>query len=163
VEQELIRTLYDYFTWARNQMLDAAGALTSEQLRESEPGVYGSIHETFAHMAASEWMWQQRIEGGSPTEVPGGAGFADLAALRAWWDEAHAHTVAYLTRLDSAELQREIHYHNTQGKAFHRRVWHVLLHVANHQTEHRTQIAALLTHHGVQPPATDLVVFLNQP
>ena len=96
----------------------------------------------------------------SPT-LRTGADFADLAALRAWWDAVHVHNMAYLRDADTAELQREIHYHNTQGREFTRRVWHALLHVANHQTEHRSQIAGMLTHFGVAAPATDLVVFLN--
>jgi uncharacterized damage-inducible protein DinB len=161
MDTEMVITLYDYFTWARNRILDAAGALAPAQLREAVPGGYGSIHDTLAHMAVSEWMWQERIAGRSPTAMRTGADFADLAALRAWWDTVHAHTMAYLRGADSAELQREIHYHNTEGREFTRRVWHALLHVANHQTEHRSQVAGMLTHFGVQAPATDLVVFLN--
>ncbi len=161
METEWLITLYEYFTWARNQLLDAAAGLTPAQLRQEEPGVYGSILDTLAHMAGSEWMWLERIEGRSPTHERGGLEFVDLAALRAWWDAAHERSMAYLHGLDAAALQREIHYRNTQGKEFTRRVWHVLLHVPNHQTEHRAQVAALLSRYGVQPPPTDLVVFLK--
>jgi len=158
----MIRTLFAHFTWSRDRILDAATAVPVAHLRESTPGGYGSIHDTLVHMAASEWMWLERIAGRSPTAFPSGADTPDLAAIRAWWDTVQAATQTYLVRLDSAELGREIQYHNTQGRPFTRRVWHVLLHVANHQTEHRAQIADALTRLGVEAPATDLVVFLTQ-
>ncbi|HUS15329.1 MAG TPA: DinB family protein [Chloroflexia bacterium] len=161
MDTELIATLYDYFTWARNRLLDAAAELSPEQLRTVEPGGYGSIHETLAHMAASEAMWLDRIEGRPAAAVPTGADFPDLAALRAWWDAAHARSMAYLATVDTAELRREIAYSGPGGKLYRRRVWHALLHVPNHQTEHRAQIAGMLTRMGVEPPATDLVVFLR--
>jgi uncharacterized damage-inducible protein DinB len=161
VDADLLITLYEYFTWARNRILDAAAGLTPEQLHATEPGVYGSIHDTLAHMAVSEWMWLERIQGRAPTPVRAGADFPDLAALRAWWDTVHAHSMAYLQTLDARELQREIRYPGPDGKPYRRRVWHALLHVPNHQTEHRAQIAALLTRTGVAPPPTDLVVFLK--
>ncbi|MGI8588168.1 MAG: DinB family protein [Chloroflexia bacterium] len=161
MQTEVFVTLYDYFTWARDLMIETAGRLTTEQLRQEEAGVFGSVFDTLAHMAASEWMWLERIEGRSPTKMPAGADFADLAALRAWWDEAHERSMAYLRGADAAELEREIHYQNTQGREFRRLVWHALLHTANHQTEHRTQIAGMLTRFGVEAPATDLVVFLK--
>jgi len=161
MDTEMVMTLFNYFTWARNELLDAAAGLTAKQLRQADaPGGYGSIHDTLTHMAVSEWMWLERIAGRSPTEMPSGANFADLTALRAYWDEVHSHTITYLDSLTSAELGREMHYRNTQGREFRRRVWHVLFHVVNHQTEHRAQIAALLTRAGLAPPATDLVVYL---
>jgi uncharacterized damage-inducible protein DinB len=160
MDTEMLTTLFTHFTWARDRLLDAAAGLTAEQLRAADvPGGYGSIHDTFAHMAASEWMWLARIGGQSPTP-PGGSDFADLTAIRAWWDEEHARTLAYLRGLTPGELQRVIVYRNAEGREFRRRVWHALLHIANHQTEHRAQIAALLTHYGIAPPPTDLVVFL---
>ena len=161
MDTEMVMTLFNYFTWARNELLDTADDLTAKQLRQADaPGGYGSIHDTLTHMAVSEWMWLERIAGRSPTEMPSGANFVDLTALRAYWDAVHSHTIRYLQNLTTAELGREMHYRNTQGREFRRRVWHALLHVVNHQTEHRAQIAALLTRAGLAPPATDLVVYL---
>ncbi|HMA33805.1 MAG TPA: DinB family protein [Chloroflexia bacterium] len=163
MDTELLITLYEYLTWARNRMLDAAAGLTPEQLHQAEPGGYGAIYATLVHMAVSEWMWLERIEGRSPAALPGAAEFPDLAGLRTWWDAVHARSMAYLQRLDTAELRREIHYTGPDGHAYQRQVWHALLHVPNHQTEHRAQIAGLLTRFGVPAPPTDLVVFLKVP
>jgi uncharacterized damage-inducible protein DinB len=159
---DLLTTLYEYSAWARNQMITAARPLSAEQLQTAIPGVYGSIHDTLVHMATSHWMWLERIRGRSPGAVPGGADFASLDALRDWWDDQHAATLALLATLSDADLDRTIQYTNTEGKAFTRRVWHALMQVVNHQTEHRSQVAAMLTQQGVVAPPTDLVVFLRQ-
>ena len=157
----LLTTMYEYSAWARNRLLDAAQALDAAQLHAAAPGVYGSIHDTLVHMAASQWMWLERIQGRSPQQPPGGADFADLAALRTWWDTQQAASLAYLSRLHDADLTRSISYTSLDGKPYTRQVWHTLMQVVNHQTEHRSQVATLLTHYGVDAPPTDLVVFLR--
>jgi uncharacterized damage-inducible protein DinB len=158
----LLTTLYEYSAWARNRQIDAAQALSAEQLRAADqPGVYGAIHDTLAHMAASQWMWLERIQGRSPRQPPTGADFADLAALQAWWDEQQAASLAYLAGLSDADLDRPITYTSLDGKPYTRQVWHALMQVVNHQTEHRSQVATLLTQAGVDAPPTDLVVYLR--
>jgi uncharacterized damage-inducible protein DinB len=157
----LLTTLYEYSALARNRQIDAAQALTAEQLRAAAPGVYGSIHDTLAHMAASQWMWLERIQGRSPHQPPTGADFADLDALRAWWDEQQAASLAYLADLSDADLARPISYTSLDGTPYTRQVWHALMQVVNHQTEHRSQVATLLSQAGVDPPPTDLVVYLR--
>ena len=62
MDTEMVITLFNYFTWARNELLDAAAGLTAKQLRQTDaPGGYGSIHDTLTHMAVSEWMWLERV------------------------------------------------------------------------------------------------------
>src|SRR5689334_12273357 len=153
---DLLHTLYEYSAWARDRMLDAAQGLDADQLHTGIPGVYGSIHDTLVHMAVSQWMWFERLQGRSPHQVPTGADFADLVQLRAWWDTQQAASLAYLDGLGEGDLDRTIQYTNTTGQAYSRRVWHALLQVVNHQTEHRSQVAALLTQQGVEAPPTDL-------
>jgi uncharacterized damage-inducible protein DinB len=60
---------------------------------------------------------------------------------------------------DAGDLSREVHYRNTEGKAFHLPLWPLLQHVANHSTHHRSEVATMLTMVHGSPPPTDLVVF----
>ena len=41
------------------------------------------------------------------------------------------------------------------GEAFTLPVWLLLVQAINHATEHRAQVAAILTHQGVDPPSMD--------
>ncbi len=164
-----IKTMFDYSLWARDRLLGAVRTLEATQQKEGEyKGVYGSIHDTLAHLAVSEWLWIRRCLGESPMTLPKGEDFADLDALIAWWDEAHSQALGYIASLYTTppgfetRLNDEITYTAPDGKTRTRKVWHMLLQVTNHQTEHRAQIGTMLGALGVEVPPTDLVVYLSE-
>lgn len=43
-----------------------------------------------------------------------------------------------------------------------RLLWHCLLHVVNHGTQHRSEAAAILTGYGRSPGDLDFTAFLNE-
>ena len=53
-------------------------------------------------------------------------------------------------------------YVGPDGKRRTRKVWHMLLQVPNHQTDHRSQVATILGSMGLEVPQTDLVAFLSE-
>jgi uncharacterized damage-inducible protein DinB len=160
---ELLATLIDYCFWARDQLLTVINTLSDEQLRHAdEKGVYGSILHTLAHMAISEWMWVQRCQGKSPTRLPKSEDFGALQELLDWWQVVHEMTVDYLNTLDDPDLDPQVTYTGPDGKTRTRRIWHMLLQVVNHQTEHRAQIGTMLGQMGLEVPQTDLVVYLSE-
>lgn len=160
---EQIRTMFDYSIWARDKLLGAIEALSATQLRAaSASGVYGSIFDTLAHMAVSEWLWIQRCRGEAPMKLPKGEDFASMRVLVDWWNEQHATAVGYLSSITDNDLSQEITYLAPDGKTRTRKVWHMLLQVPNHQTEHRSQVGTMLGQMGVEVPPTDLVVYLSE-
>ncbi len=159
---ELLRTLFDYSIWARDQLLPLIEGLGEEERRASkQKGVYGSIHDTMAHMAQSEWLWIQRCLGESPMRLPKGEDFPTLTALITWWNDIHAQAMLYSDSIAESDLQTEITYMAPDGKRRTRKVWHMLIQVLNHQTEHRAQLATMLGAMGLEVPPTDLVVYLS--
>ena len=160
---EQIRTMFDYSLWARDKMLAAVRTLDDDDLKESEhKGVYGSIHDTLVHMAASEWLWVRRCTGLSPVKLPKGDDFDSLDTLVEFWDAAHGEAMGLLSEMEESDLSREITYTAPDGKTRTRKVWHMLQQVTNHQTEHRAQIGTMLGQMGVEVPPTDLVVYLSE-
>jgi uncharacterized damage-inducible protein DinB len=160
---EQIRTMLDYSIWARDRLLTVIETLDEAALRKvPEGGAYGSIHDTLAHMAVSEWMWLQRCQGRSPERLPKGEDFASQRVLIDWWNEQHAHATEYVQVLDDADLQGEVTYRGPDGKERTRKVWHMLMQVVNHQTEHRGQLASYLGQLGHEVPQIDLVVYLSE-
>jgi uncharacterized damage-inducible protein DinB len=67
----------------------------------------------------------------------------------------------FLSGLSDDDLDRTIHYTSTRGKPFENTLWHILLHVANHSTQHRSEAAILLTEWGRSPGDLDLIFFLR--
>jgi uncharacterized damage-inducible protein DinB len=158
----MLRTLFDYSSWARDQLLPLIEALGEEERGKSDnKGVYGSIHDTLAHMAQSEWLWIQRCMGESPMRLPKGEDFPTLTALVDWWNDVHAQSMLYIDALTPYYLDKEITYMAPDGVQRTRKIWHMLLQVPNHQTEHRSQIASMLGTMGLDVPPTDLVVYLS--
>ncbi len=161
----MLATLFDYSMWARDKMLGAMESLEESGLRQlpgEVKGVYGTVFDTLAHMAASEWLWVQRCLGESPMRSPRGEDFNSLRNLVDWWNGVHADTVQLLNGLSAADLEAELTYVGPDGKRRTRKIWHMLLQVPNHQTEHRSQLATMLGNLGVEVPQTDLVVYLSE-
>ena len=159
----IFRTLFDYSIWARDQLLPLIEKMSEDERKKGDnKGVYGSIHDTLAHMAQSEWLWIQRCLGDSPMRLPKGEDFPTLTALVDWWNEQHAQAMLYINNSTEDDLDREITYLAPDGVQRTRKVWHMLLQVPNHQTEHRSQIASLLGAKGLEVPPTDLVVYLSK-
>jgi uncharacterized damage-inducible protein DinB len=158
-----ILLMFDYSKWARDKILGAMESLTDEQARDAEhKGVYGSIHDTLAHMAVSEWLWLRRCQGESPLNLPKGSDYPHIPAIIEWWDGVHEEGLQYLRGLHDYRLEEKITYTAPDGKTRTREVWQMLTQVTNHQTEHRAQIATMLGALGVEVPGTDLVVYLSE-
>lgn len=68
-------------------------------------------------------------------------------------------TLALVTRILHEVTNSELIYVNVFGE---RVVWHVLLDVTYHATQHRSEAAVLLTSYGQPPGDFDFTMFLNE-
>jgi len=153
----MIRDLYDYNRWANHRLFDFAAGL-GENVCGREVGQQFSmptVTRMFAHMYGAESIWLTRWKGASPTAMPG-AQLVSMADVRQKWDALEAEEQAFLAALTDADLARAIDYKNTEGKAFHAPLGHLLQHVANHATHHRSEIATMVTMLSGSPPDTGI-------
>lgn len=150
-----LETLFRHNLWANLQLLEVCRPLSEEQLQATVVGVYGSLGETWQHMARSERSYFSRISTGQPYRHPEGAPpltFAELA-------ESLRHTgeglIEWVVKVDGEE-RVEVQWDNNgiQGPVQVPKAV-IITQVINHATEHRTQIMAILTHLGIQPPELD--------
>lgn len=84
-----------------------------------------------------------------------------MARIRARWDEIERTTRAYVTDLSSEDPDRIVTYVSSSGKTWSYPLWQQLLHQVNHGTQHRSEVAALLTRYGRSPGELDLLVFID--
>jgi uncharacterized damage-inducible protein DinB len=68
----------------------------------------------------------------------------------------------YLTRLSDDDMTSLVRYTLDSGQKRERLLWHCLLHVVNHGTQHRSEAAAILTAYGQSPGDLDFTMFLNE-
>jgi uncharacterized damage-inducible protein DinB len=63
--------------------------------------------------------------------------------------------------LTEEEMNRQIEYTNTQGKAYSTKVLDILTHAFNHATYHRAQVAVSLRQSGHEPINSDYVTYVR--
>lgn len=159
---EFLRILYDYNYWAHRRLLDTAARLTDAQRCEPVFAI-GSIHDTLAHALGAEWLWQRRLgQQGSPTALPDAVASGDFDALRAVWGEEEPAMRALVAGLTDADLAADIDYRTLRGQAGRGVRWWLLAHVLNHSTQHRSEVAAMLTELGASPGDLDMIVYWRQ-
>lgn len=74
----ILETLFRHHLWANLQLLEVCRTLREEQLQATVVGVYGSIGDTWQHMARSERSYFSRISTGQPYRFPEGTPPHDL-------------------------------------------------------------------------------------
>lgn len=157
-----IHLLYEYNYWANKKILAASANVTPEQFTASASFPYGGLHGTLLHILDTEWGWRalfQKIETASdllPTDYP------TLSAIEMRWTEEEAAMRVYLASLRDEDMESHLRYTTDTGIQRDRILWHCLLHVVNHGTQHRSEAAALLTSYGQSPGDLDFTVFLNE-
>lgn len=159
-----LRLLFAYNYWAHARILKAAANLSHEQF--ITPGAatgLGSVRDTLVHILGAEHVWRRRCqEGASPASLPTTDDFPTLAALAVAWQSEEAAMRAFLASLDDTALDHMVHYRTTKGVAMQNTLWHILTHVLHHGTQHRSEVAILLTTYGHSPGDLDFILYLRE-
>lgn len=159
---EVFRSLYDYSAWANLRILDTAAGISEEQFLEEVGPSYGSLRNTFVHTMGGQWIWLERWKGSSPSTMMDRVDFPDLDSIRTRWDEIESDTHQYLSRMQQDQLEEVLSYTTTEGKPGAFPLWQLIVHQANHQTQHRSEAAVMLTNFGHSPGNMDLMVYLSE-
>ncbi len=158
-----VRIMYDYTYWAHRLVWDKSIlALTDEQFTRPLDYSMGSIHHQVVHTLSAEWIWFSRMHGANPTAMLNPADYPTRADVRAKWDEVESMVRGYLATLTEDALMQPLVYKSTTGKPDTQPVGILLMHVANHGTDHRAQMLAML--HGLGAPTVeqDLIYYLRR-
>ncbi len=156
-----IQLLYDYNCWANERILGAAERVPPEQYAHAQLG-YCRLHDTLVHIVAAERRWRERWQDLPNAPMLAPAVVPSLAALRHELATDQRLMRAYLAGLSDADLAREFDYQRLDGTPITNTLWHTLAHLVNHGTQHRAELALLLTELGCSPGNLDLVIYVRQ-
>jgi uncharacterized damage-inducible protein DinB len=158
MDTAMIASLYEYGAWANERLLAQAEELTDEQFRRRWSQGYQSIHQSFVHALGADWRWFHRWRGVSPPPPFAADDWPTVAAIRAKWTELIPERAAYVTGLREEDLRGTIRF-ATAERTYELTRWQGLLHCANHGTQHRSEIAAMLTDADHSPGDLDYLLF----
>jgi uncharacterized damage-inducible protein DinB len=171
---EEIKLIYEYDYWADWRILAACEKVNPEQYFANTG--YRSLHTTLVHKLDSDWGWRLAFQKyfvpladwkqGSPAKQWEGeelteADLPTLDALKERWRGEEKAMRGYLDSLSDEDLNGIVRYGIPGGIVRERVLWHCLIHVANHGTQHRSEAAEMLTRYGQSPGEVDFTAFLN--
>jgi uncharacterized damage-inducible protein DinB len=147
-----LRAFLDFNLWANLRLLDACAALEDAALDATCQGTYGSIRETWLHVAQGEEAYVFRFTGQRPEDsLRGMTQFPGFDRLRDHLKRSGEDLLAIANQFD-AEQMLHIEY---DGKTHNIPAIVVLIQAVDHGIDHRSQIATLLSQQGVNPPEID--------
>ncbi len=156
-----IQSLYEYTWWANARILALAERLSPAQFATVS---LGNIHlrTTLVHMIEAQEIWLSRWQGRSVQALEISSDSATVDTIRAAWQQQAAQIAAYLTTLSDADLDRTVSFVNRNGATGSFILWQMMMQVINHGTQHRSELAELLTQLGHSPGNLDYIVFINE-
>ncbi len=161
--KEYLKFLYAYNHWANQRILDTCEQLTQDEFLggQGSSTANPSIRDTLVHTMGAQEIWLARWGGVSPTRLLDPNDFGTLALVREYWEQVERHTQGFLTAVEENVLQEMMHYTNTRGQPFAYLRWQTMVHQVNHATQHRSEIALLLTQLNHSPGDLDLLVYMD--
>ena len=157
---DAFRHFYDYHFAENRKIWDTyITPLSQEQFLQPSTYSVGSVRNQIVHLMTVDNNWFSELRG---IEFSKWLNFDDLndrSSIRAQWDIVEQTIRAYLASLRDDMLSQKPF---PEGEDKDLILWQVLLHVANHGTDHRAQILRLLNDFGVKTGPQDYVFYLYE-
>lgn len=152
------RHMARYNAWQNQWMFQAADTLTPAQRAEDRGGFWGGIQTTLSHLMWGDGLWIARFDGGdAPTLAMAESTTYDWATLMAERPLLDARIAAWAWMTDDSDFTGQVTWFSyAAGREMSRPLSESVIHFFNHQTHHRGQVHAMLTHFGVKTADTDL-------
>ena len=156
---EDLTELYAYNGWANERVRNSIRDLDPEVFERDLGASFGSLQGTVAHLVSAQWNWLRRWKSQSASQPLPSEAFASPKEANHRWIEVDRALADFVDGLDAGSLRQSIALTTPQGSSYSSRLWRAMLHVVNHSSYHRGQIAAMLRQVGATPQATDLMLY----
>lgn len=156
---DLIEQFFQHNTMMNQRLVEACRALAPDQLDASVLGTYGTIGATLVHIANAQVGYAARVLDTSRPEPLSENPFPGFDALTERFALGNAQLEA---AVNQTHEDREVHVSGDDPP----RTWRMpvalfLVQAINHGTEHRSQVATILTQLGFEPPQMDGWVYFE--
>ncbi|MDX9791606.1 MAG: DinB family protein [Candidatus Kapaibacterium sp.] len=144
--KEYLKELFEYNQHSNHVLYEA---FISNESIVSEKSL-----DIFSHILNAHQIWNNRIE---PKQLDIGV-----------WEKQNKYEFANIDLrnykssielIDCRDLSEIIYYTNSKGQKFENNIKDILFHIINHSSYHRGQIAMEFRNSGIEPLATDFIIY----
>ena len=139
--------LYQYNAWANKRVINC---LIRQNVNDEK------ILSIMGHIVAAQFLWLHRIKGLPPANVKLWGDY-NLEQVAAMADEAGMLWLDFVESTDN--FNRDLTYNNYVGEPYVNNVEMIMIHLVNHSSYHRAQVAMLLRQKGFEPINTDFITY----
>jgi uncharacterized damage-inducible protein DinB len=145
--KEYFLKLYQYNALANSRVL---GAIEQQEVDDEK------ILTLMSHVLVAQFLWLARIKN-EPKPAYNLWDTLPVTQLKSMADEIGDKWLEFAQSDD--DYKRELSYNNYVGKAFVNKVENIMIHLVNHSTYHRAQVALLMRQKGFEPINTDFITY----
>jgi uncharacterized damage-inducible protein DinB len=139
--------LYQYNAWANTRVINC---LNRQGVGDEK------ILSIMGHIVAAQFLWLHRIKGLPPANVKLWGEY-NLAQVTTMAEEVGRLWLDFVESTDN--FNRELTYNNYVGDPYVNNVEMIMIHLVNHSSYHRAQVALLLRQKGLEPINTDFITY----
>jgi uncharacterized damage-inducible protein DinB len=139
--------LYQYNLWATRRVL---GTLQRQNVSDEK------IMQLMGHVIAAQYLWLHRIKGLPAPKVKLWGEYT-LNQVTEMAEEIGQQWIAFVESTN--DFDRQLTYTNYVNEPYTNNVENIMIHLVNHSSYHRAQVAMLLRQKGYEPINTDFITY----
>lgn len=156
-----IQQFYDYNYWAHRRVWQCVQQLTEEKFLQPLDYSVGSIRNQLVHTMSYEWVYLTRMKDNTSPAMLIYDDFPTREAIYAHWQVVERDLREFINSLDETSLNEFVDYFSVGGQPYRNTRLQLLQHLANHSTDHRAQILAMLNLLGAETQPQDFIYYLR--
>ena len=154
---DMFRNLYQYhFDLNRKIWDECIVPLTDEAFTRKVDYSVGSVRNQVTHLLNIDDRWFSGLRGEPVPDFINSEAYVDRVTIREKWDGIEARMQDYLKDLCDDDLMTQPFMAQDKDPTA---LWQILLHVANHGTDHRAQLLRILNDLGAKTFPQDYIIY----
>lgn len=145
--KEIVQTYIEYHLAITRRVWDSIEQITEAQFLADDSYSRGSIRNLMVHIAHADLTWLTDLKDlpDIRAQLKKFAEYPDRAAAREYWESVASDLTEYMNSVSENELKANP---KAVPVSHHVPRWALLLHIANHGTDHRATVLQRLTEFG---------------
>ncbi len=139
--------LYNYNYWSNKRVL---GTIQKQDVSDAK------ILQLMGHVLAAQYLWLHRIKGLPAPDVKLWGEYS-LDTLLKMAEDVGKQWLDFVEGTD--DFDRELTYRNYTNDPYTNNVENIMIHLVNHSSYHRAQVALLMRQKGLEPINTDFITY----